>query len=556
MDKAGLGIERRTLLLSTLASAPMLLLPRAANAVTGDATAQTEGGTVRGTRDNGVEIYRGVPYAGSVSGEHRFSAPPPVEPWMGVLDATRPGAPSIQPPKSTFGRNEPAPAEDCLTLTVWTPAADGKRRPVMFYSHGGGFATGSGSSVIQDGANLARLYDVVVVATNHRLGLLGYLYLDEVAGDAYRGSGNNGLRDIAAGLSWVHRNIDRFGGDPANVMIFGESGGGAKTSCLYAMPSAAPFFNKASIESGPGIRMTPPDNARRTTDLVLSELGIAPTDWRKLLAVPAETLLALQIKLAGMPNSGALVGDRRGIGAARLGFGPVVDGRELPTDPFDPVAPAISKNKPLICGYNHDEFAFFAMISGDSAAFNLDQAGLVDRLSKEMPDDYKQVIEVYRTSRPAASPADIYIAIRSARFAGTGSITIAERKARQGGARMYAYVFTYGLEWAMPGTTHSLGAMHALEIPFKFDNLDNSSTNGGPNFAGARPERFAAGRNMSAMWANFARHAVPSAPGQPSWPAYDLEKRSTMMIDANCTVVNDPTGPERSFWEARPEQAD
>ena len=556
MDKAGPGIGRRTLLLNMVAGAPSLLLPRAAGAVNGDPIAQTEGGKVRGTRDNGVEIYRGVPYAGSVSGAHRFAAPPPVEPWTGVRDATRPGAPSIQPPRSAFGRNEPAPAEDCLTLTVWTPAADGRRRPVMFYSHGGGFATGSGSGVVQDGANLARLYDVVVVATNHRLGLLGYLYLDELGGDAFGGSGNNGMRDIVAGLGWVHRNIDRFGGDPANVMIFGESGGGAKTSCLYAMPSAARFFNKASIESGPGIRMTALENARRTTALVLSELGIASADWRKLLDVPAETLLALQIKLAGMPNDDPLIGDRRGIGAAKLGFGPVVDGHVLPTNPFDPVAPAISKDKPLICGYNQDEFAFFALFSGNPSAFNLDEAGLVDRLSKQMPDDYKQAIDVYRASRPNASPADIYIAIRSARFAGTGSITIAERKAHQGGAPIYAYVFTYGLEWAMPGTTHPLGAMHALEIPFKFANVDNVSLNGGPNFAGARPERFAAGRNMSAMWASFARHAVPTAPGQPDWPAYDLNKRATMMIDAQCRVVDDPTGPERRFWEARPDPAD
>jgi para-nitrobenzyl esterase len=551
-ETTGLMFDRRSLLQGTAVGAPMLWLPwRAAAAVVGDPIAETEYGKVRGTRVNGVEIYRGVPYGGSVSGAARFSAPTAVTPWQGVRDATRPGAPSIQPPKSSFGVNEPAPAEDCLSLTVWTPAADGKRRPVMVYSHGGGFTTGSGSSVYQDGANLARMYDVVVVATNHRLGMLGYLYLDEIAGDAYRGSGNNGMRDIVAGLSWVHRNIERFGGDPANVMIFGESGGGAKTSCLYAMPSAEPYFNKASIESGPGIRMTAVENARRSTDEVLRQLSIAPADWRKLLEVPAETLLALQLKIAGMPNSGVLSGDKRGIGATRLGFGPVVDGGVLPANPFDPSAPAISKDKPLICGYNHDEFAFFAMVGNDVAAFNLDEAGLETRLSKEMPDDYKQAIEVYRGSRPNASPADIYIAIRSARFAGTGSIIIAERKFAQHAAPIYAYTFTYQLERTIPGTTHPLGAMHALEIPFKFYNVENVSANGGPNFAGDRPERYAAGRNMSSMWANFARAGKPSAAGQPAWPAYNLDKRPTMMIDAKCTVVNDPTGPERRFWEAR-----
>ena len=552
-DPTQLIIDRRHLLRTSVIGVPFLILPHRSMAATGEPIAETDMGRVRGTRIEGVDIFRGVPYGGSVSGANRFRAPPPVTPWAGVRDATRPGAPSIQPAKSSFGVNEPAPAEDCLSLTVWTPAADGKKRPVMVYSHGGGFATGSGSSVYQDGANLARLYDVVVVATNHRLGLLGYLYLDEVAGAEYRGSGNNGMRDIVAGLDWVHRNIDRFGGDAANVMIFGESGGGAKTSCLYAMPSAASLFNKASIESGPGIRMTPVDSARRTTERVFSELDIAPADWRRLFDLPAATLLTLQLKLAGTPNAGALAGDRRGIGAARVGFAPVVDGFVLPANPFDPKAPDISRGKPLICGYNHDEFAFFAMVGNDVEAFNLDEAGLERRLSKEMPNDYREAIKVYHSSRPSASPADLYIGIRSARFAGTGSITIAERKAAQGGAPVYAYVFTYGLERAIPGTTHPLGAMHALEIPFKFNNVDNVAAGGGANFAGARPERFAAGRNMSAMWANFARTGTPSAPGQPAWPKYDLAKRSTMMIDARCQVVNDPTSSERRFWEARTE---
>ena len=160
--------------------------------------------------------------------------------------------------------NEPPPDENCLFLNVWTPAADGRKRPVMFYSHGGGFTSGSGGAGYQDGGNLARTWDVVVVATNHRLGLMGFLYLGDLGGEEYATSGNQGLLDICDGLKWVHGNIEAFGGDPNNVMIFGESGGGAKTSCLYAMPSAAPFFNKASIESGPGIRMMPREAAAET----------------------------------------------------------------------------------------------------------------------------------------------------------------------------------------------------------------------------------------------------------------------------------------------------
>jgi len=171
--------------------------------------------------------------------------------------------------------NEPEPAEDCLFLNIWTPATDNRKRPVLFYSHGGGFVIGSGGSAGQDGANLARNFDVVVVQTNHRLGLLGFLYLDELAGSEYEGSGNQGILDIVAALEWVHKNISVFGGDPNNVMIFGESGGGAKTSCLYAMPEAAPYFTKASIESGPGIRMLTREMAAETS-LGLKGIGYRP----------------------------------------------------------------------------------------------------------------------------------------------------------------------------------------------------------------------------------------------------------------------------------------
>ena len=228
-------------------------------------------GKLRGMREEGVNLFQGIPYAGRASGVYRFRRPAELQPWAGVRDALQLGAPAIQPPR----QNEPEPAEDCLFLNFWTPANDNGKRPVMFYSHGGGFVIGSGGTLLQDGANLARNFDVVVVQSNHRLGLLGFLYLDELAGPEYAGSGNQGILDIVAALAWVNHNIGVFGGDPNNVMIFGESGGGAKTSCLYAMPAAAPYFNKASIESGPGVRMYTPELAAATTALVLKELNIA-----------------------------------------------------------------------------------------------------------------------------------------------------------------------------------------------------------------------------------------------------------------------------------------
>jgi para-nitrobenzyl esterase len=245
---------------------------------------------------------------------------------------------------------------------------------------------------------------------------------------------------------------------------------------------------------------------------VLHELGLSRSNWRRLLDLPAAKLLEVQLTLAGLPNAGALAGDKGGIGATRLGFGPVVDGKVLLAHPFDPVAPGISRAKPLMVGYNHDEFTLFALLGNDVAAFNLDEAGLRARLSKEMPTDFDQAIAVYRANRPKASPADIYIAIRSARFAGTGSIVVAERKAAQGAAPVYAYVLNYQLERTMPGTTHPLGATHGMDISFKFNNVAADYPQSA-FFAGKRPQRFPTGRNMSGLWAGFANRCA-TCPGR------------------------------------------
>ncbi len=385
LDRSSIRLTRRDLLARgpmALAGAAMLQGRALAQAAEPEyVEAKTAYGRVRGVKSNGLVTFKGIPYAGSVSGANRFKAAPPLQAWTGVRDALQFGAPSLQPGQR---RNESPQDENCLFLNVWTPAADGRKRPVMLYSHGGGFTTGSAAAGYQDGGNLARTFDVVVVATNHRLGLFGYLFLGDLGGEEYATSGNQGLLDIRDGLKWVHDNIEAFGGDPANVMIFGESGGGAKTSCLYAMPAAAPYFNKASIESGPGIRMMPREAAAETTLMTLKELGLEKTDWRKLLEVPADKLLAAQTGL-GKSGGGPLGmnGGRKGMGGGSRpgGFGPVVDGSVLPHHPFDPEAPAISKNKPLIVGLNRDETVFFFQQQRNTEVFDLSEAALKDRLS-------------------------------------------------------------------------------------------------------------------------------------------------------------------------------
>lgn len=498
-------------------------------------------GKLRGIRSEGVNIFKGIPYAGRISGDRRFRRPAPLEPWAGIRDALRLGAPAIQPANQTYGINEPAPAEDCLFLNVWTPANDHRKRPVMFYNHGGGFSTGSGGSVAQDGANLARFFDVVVVESNHRLGIMGYLYLDEIAGPDYAGSGVMGMLDIAGALEWVNQNIAAFGGDPGNVMIFGESGGGAKTSCLYAMPSAAAFFQKASIESGPGVRMTPRETAALTTAMVLKELNIEPKNWRKLLDIPVADLLSLQLKLPSLATGPVPANKKRGIMESLPGgFSPVVDGVELPHHPFDPTAPEISKGKPLMVGWNEDEYTFFMMMSQDKSIFRIGFGDLPARLQPQFGEDSRRIIDTYRQTRPRASAVDIYVAIQSMNMMGLGSVVIAEKKTEQKGAPAYLYNFGYKSEVLIPGTDYPLGTPHAMDITFKFNN-EVPPADGSPGnsyFGGKRPDRFVASSNMAGLWTAFARTGIPATVGVPEWPAYTLETRPTMRIDTNCEVLN------------------
>ncbi len=504
--------------------------------------AESVHGKLRGIRQEGVNIFKGIPYGGKVSGANRFRRPAPVDPWSGVRDALELGAPAMQ--GGGFG---PAPAEDCLFLNVWTPANDNKKRPVMFYNHGGGYVSGSGGAGGQDGANLARFFDVVVVQTNHRLGLFGFLYLDEIAGPDYAGSGNMGVLDITAGLKWVHENIADFGGDPNNVMVFGESGGGGKTASIYAMPEASPYFNKASIESGPGVRMLTKDLAAETTALVLKEMNIAKNDWRKLLEVSPEQLLEVQNKFIFIPP----FMDEIGIPTMH-GFGPVVDGMVLPNHPFDPTAPQISKDKPLLTGWNEDEYAFFAMQRRDTefTKFNFDE--LPSKLESQFGSNASTIVNTYRKALPNATAPEIYMAVLSINMMGLGSVEIAERKAKENGAPVYLYNFGYKSDMKIPGSDFPMGTPHAMDISYKFNNVQPAKDGEEPRrmFGDSSPESCKASHNFAELWTNFARTGIPSAEGAPVWPAYNLKDRPTMRIDTNCEVINDRYKIELEMWRS------
>ena len=509
--------------------------------------AETAQGKVRGGHSRGALAFKGVPYAGPATGAARFRAPPPPKSWTGVRDATRLGPPALQKANSTYGAEEPSYAENCLVLNVWTPAVgDGRKRPVMFYCHGGGFVTGSAGSVAQDGSRLAASHDVVVVASNHRLGLMGYLYLGELGGDAWSGSANAGMQDIVAALRWVKANIEAFGGDPGNVTIFGESGGGAKVATLLAMPEAAGLFHKAGIQSGAWPRRMPKSAATETASRLLHALGIPANRLDRLAKVPARHLTALQ--LAADDGKGGLIlpSDPRdtGLGAAGSGaerpghFSPVVDGKILPADPFEPAAPALSAEIPLMIGYNRDEATFMNRERPETFAMSEEQ--LAARLEHDFGAKGRSLAASYRRAMPQASPSDLYIAIATARLFGNDTGIVAARKAAQT-APVFAYRYDYASNVPIKGSSATLRAGHATDIGSTFGNIDI------PGLQGDGPGLKEASANMGALWTSFARDGVPSAPGVPAWPRYDSARR-TLLIDSACKVAQDPDGATRDAW--------
>jgi para-nitrobenzyl esterase len=557
------SFDRRGFLKTGVAviAAPYLWLPaRADEAILHTETTapfvevEIASGRIRGGHSRGALAFKGIPYAGGVSGGNRFRKAPKLEPWTGVRDATQLGPPAMQGPGTTYGEHEPAYGENCLVLNVWTPAVnDGGKRPVMFFNHGGGFVSGSGGQNIQDGAHLAAAYDVVVVASNHRLGLFGYLYLGELGGDET--SGNQGMFDIVDALAWVKQNIAVFGGDADNVMTFGESGGGAKTSTLMAMPAAHGLFHKAGIQSGAMLRGVPRDVAAETARRLLAGLDIAPHDIDRLNDVPAEKLIAIQLAMEqgqgplSIPTKEWLASHSVapfGLAALRVrqpgSWGPVVDGVCLPRDPFDPAAPELSANVPLLIGNTHDEAVFFER--NDPAFFHMDEAAMAAKARDAFgPDAAKKILAFYRRSMPDASPAERGIAIRTATFMGLDTATLADRKAQQA-APVYRYREDYPSNVPVKGTDWTLRAAHATDISVMFDNYEI------PDLQGDGPGLAAASKAMSGYFASFARNGVPSAEGQPVWPRYDTGTREVMLLNSECRVARDPNGAEYQFWKS------
>ncbi|HXW63128.1 MAG TPA: carboxylesterase family protein [Candidatus Acidoferrales bacterium] len=497
------------------------------------ATVTTTAGKVRGTVEDKVQVFKGVPYAASTAGANRFMPPAKRASWTGVRDCFELGlrAPQlvsafhgqVPPEFESMDRDEPM-GEDCLVLNIWTPGVGaGQKRPVMVWLHGGGYTSGSGGFVCYDGTQLAKKHDVVAISLNHRLTAFGYLYLAGIGGEKYADSSNLGNLDIIAALDWIRDNIAAFGGDPGNVTIYGQSGGAGKVSSLMAMPAAKGLFHRAIVQSGAAVKGVSREAANKSTETFLAKLNLKPDQVDQLQTLSVDQLLAATTP-AGMP------------GPPGLALAPVVDGHSLPTDPFDPAASEVSAGIPLLIGTVEDEVAFFPnqiLDPIDDASLHAHVKQVVRNASDAQVD---KLIAAYREGRPGASNTDLFLVIASDATFRAGVLTEADRKAVQGKGAVYQYYFT----WKSPVRDGKLRAFHTIEIPFVFDNVDAARS-----MIGSGADRYALAERMSSAWVSFARTGNPNTKLAPHWDTFDTSKRAVMVINDEWKLVDDPHGEEQ-----------
>jgi len=503
-----------------------------------DTVVETNAGKVRGYLRNGIYNFRGMPYGDTTEGANRFLPPQKPKPWPGVYNALGYGSvcpqganPQWKQPEWVFLHNwdNGITGEDCLRVNVWTPSFRGStRRPVMVWLHGGGWSGGSSQELPSyDGENISRRGDIVLVSVNHRLNLFGFTNLAGVGGERYAASGNVGLLDLIASLEWVRDNIANFGGDPGNVTVFGQSGGGSKVCHLMASPLAKGLFHKGIVQSGPTMRSGPVEASLKTASAFLGQLGLTASTLEKIHTLPYAHLQEAYV--ASAPSSGGFINS-----------GPVMDGKIVASHPFDPVATPLGANIPLLIGNNSHEMVSIAM--SNPKYEDMSEAELKELLAKPLGDRADRVIRAFRNEYPNAKPVDLHGRISCWNgFMGAPTLKLAEIKAAQPAA-VYRYVFS----WCTKALDGRPRAYHCAELAFAFDNIDRCA-----NATGGGPEARALAAKVSQAWINFARNGNPNHSGLPNWPALKPGQLNTMVFDTTPKMVVDPDRQGRLAIEGK-----
>lgn len=482
-------------------------------------------GRVQGVNNAGVKEFKGIPYGASTANKNRFMPPKKPAPWKGVRECLAHGQISPQVPADLrsdyaimihWDYQPGGMGEDCLVLNVWTPGLkDGAKRPVLVSFHGGGWATGSGNAIGFDGAQLARAGDVVVVTVNHRLAAFGYTHFADLGAPAeFATAGVAGVMDLTASLEWVRDNIENFGGNPANVMIFGQSGGGAKTSTILATPAAKGLFHRAAVQSGSQLRMTPKDRATQMAEALLKELNIPKNRIADIQKLPWQQILEAQV-------------------AVNAAASPVMDGKYLTHDPFDPTAPPESAGVPLIISTALEDAAL-ALTN-----FDLSEDGLRKICTDRFKDKGADILAMYRRRYPEKSPYLIQAQIFTDSGFRRSAFKQAELKAAQGQGAVYMYEW----DWPTPAWGGRYGAIHGLDVAASF----REARDGG--------DAMRVADELSSAWIAFARTGNPNNPRIPPWQTYDAKTRATMSFGTPTQLINDPRAEIRKFWEGMPQPA-